>query len=230
VHYTHQEALLKILDNGFAWVPNARLLIKDLVPEQGRFIREPQEFGMISFSSVKPHKSSAHREKFGNYGIVMKQEWHAQNCTHKVFYLKNSGFVFSCFKFLFSFAYKNLLQNVRYEDDAFYGMGYENKNIAGVIGANEWVKALSIYEYLEPYENKNEKEWRVVNPMPLYGFADSKEEIIKNIDPPQNWAQFLHMLKFNAEDVSAFVCPEPEIENLKLCLPPHYKNKEIIGY
>ena len=230
VHYTDQESLLKILDHGFAWVPNERFLIEELAPEHEGATREPQAFGMISFSAVKPHRSSKHRKTFGDYGIVMSPNWYVQNLTNRVFYLKSRGLVFSCFKFLFSFAYRGFLQNVRYPDDKFYWMGYENKNVAGVIGAKEWVKALNIYEYLEPYKNKQQKEWRIVNPRPLYGFANSKEEIIKNIDPPQKWAQFTHVFKFNIEDVYAFVCPKSEINSLKSKLPINYQSKFFIGY
>lgn len=230
VHYTDQEALLKILENGFAWGPNKRLLIKELVPEHIRTEREPQEFGMISFSTIKPEKSSAHRKKYGDFGIIMSQHWYLKNGANRVFYLKNKGFVFSLFKLLFSFAYKDFLKNVRYPDDKYYWMGYENKKIAESIGARKWVEALNIYEYIQPYKDKREREWRIVNQMPLYSFADSKEEIIKNIDPPQNWAQFIHVLKFNEEDVYAFVCPKNKMDVLKTHLPINYQSKKFIEY
>lgn len=58
-HYTDRiEALVGILTNGFAWVPNRRDLMPILVPEHDFSRREPQQFGMISFTDLEPDNAS----------------------------------------------------------------------------------------------------------------------------------------------------------------------------
>ena len=45
-HYTgHIDAVVNILNNGFAWVNNERKLIRNLVPAHDFSEREPQQFG-----------------------------------------------------------------------------------------------------------------------------------------------------------------------------------------
>ena len=65
-HYTSSiEAICNILLNGFAYVPNKRQLISDLIPSHDFSKGEPQQFGMISFTELSPDRTKEHREKFG---------------------------------------------------------------------------------------------------------------------------------------------------------------------
>jgi hypothetical protein len=58
VHYTKSaEVLVSILENGFLLVPNKRNLINALLGEEIFPDREPQQFGMVSFTQL-PFESS----------------------------------------------------------------------------------------------------------------------------------------------------------------------------
>src|SRR5450755_1791338 len=75
-HYTRTlEAVVGILNNGFAWVPNRRNLMSALVAGHDFSKREPQEFGMISFTDWSPPAPPRHRKEFGDFGIVVSREW-----------------------------------------------------------------------------------------------------------------------------------------------------------
>jgi hypothetical protein len=75
-HYTRTlEAIVGILNNGFAWVPHRRNLMSELVAGHDFSKREPQEFGMISFTDWDPPAPPRHRERFGDFGIVVSRDW-----------------------------------------------------------------------------------------------------------------------------------------------------------
>jgi len=87
-HYTSEIATVRnILTNGFAWIPNKRDLITNLLPFHDFKEREPQQFGMISFTDLPPEAAHGVRTKFGNYGIVISQGWASSNNIQKVNYV-----------------------------------------------------------------------------------------------------------------------------------------------
>jgi len=230
-HFTASaDTVLKILENGFAWVPNKRFLISDLIPQHDFRDREPQAHGMISFTDSAPRFARYHHKKFGQYGIVMTEKWGQQQNIRKVFYLKNSGFAFNCIKLLFQAGYKDLKSRIKYPEDSAWNMSYTNKSVAlNIVGSKVWHDLLTFYEYLEPKKNQEQREWRIVNPLPLYGFSDSKKDVIKNVDPPQNWATVVHVVPFKPIDTEALICPDGKQDELRLVLPTPYKDKEILG-
>lgn len=159
----------------------------------------------------------------------MKSAWCHSNDLRKVTYIKEKGFMFRVLKYQFKLGYEDLKSKIKYEDDAAWNMAYTNKNVAlSVAGSKLWYDLLTFYEYVEPYKNKSAKEWRIVNPVPLYGFENSKEKIIKNIDPPTGWATMMNVLSFEPDNLKSFVCPKDKLEKFKNMLPEKYKEKEII--
>lgn len=222
--------LINILDHGFAWVPNKRHLIHDLVPTHDFREREPQEFGMVSFTDLTPSQAADHRAKFGKYGIVVSNEWANKHNAQKVLYVDRQGPVFDSLKWLFMQAYEKLKNDMRYPDDAGWQMAFSNRAMTGIAGAQLWGNLLTIYEYIELSENSYQSEWRVVNPSPLYGFGKTKKDIIDNVSPPLGWAQHIHVIKITPGDVAGFVCPATQKDEFASKLPEVFSSKEITTY
>lgn len=109
-HYTHEiETLKKILDNGFAYVPNKRGLIADFLPHHNFEEREPQQFGMISFTDLPSVKAIRHRDDFGSYGVLVSKEWANSHNIQKVIYIDNKGPIFESLQKLFNQGYDDLI-------------------------------------------------------------------------------------------------------------------------
>lgn len=120
-HYTNRiSAIPKILSNGFAWVPNRRHLIHLLVPDHDFSKREPQQFGMVSFTELAPKEANKHCEVFGNYGITVSEAWARSQKTQKVMYIDKTGPVFDALAAIFQVGYKDLTAKIRFPDDAWW--------------------------------------------------------------------------------------------------------------
>lgn len=229
-HYTSSiETIIKILNNGFAWVPNKRGLIQYLIPFHDFSTGEPQQFGMISFTELSPECSVNVRNDFGDYGIIVSNEWAVSQKIQKVLYIDNKGPLFESLQNLFQYGYGDLICKSLIREDMVSPRFFTNKAISDIQRAYLYSKLLQIYEYMEPLENSYQQEWRIANPDPLYGFKETKQEVIKNISPPKGWAKVVNLLKAEHRDIMSFVCPESEINLLKSTLPKIYKNKLIIG-
>lgn len=230
-HYTNNaDTITKILKNGLAWVPNKRNLISSFISQHDFKEKEPQEFGMISFTDLPISHVKKHREKFGGYGIVMNQKWVKENELQKVIYIDTNGPLHDALSVLFNIGYIDLQARIKHPDDEAWNMAYTNKNMASVAGAHLWVNLLRLYEYLEPISNSYQQEWRIVQRDPLYGYKETKKEIIDNISPPVGWANVLNVLKINPEDVSGFICPKNDEKSLREKLPQIYNEYTIETY
>ena len=231
-HYTSDiNAVGEILTNGFAWVPNKRNLISSFLPEHDFYEREPQEFGMISFTELKSNEASALRDTFGSFGIKVSESWAIINKAQKVLYLDDDGPLFDAIKNIFQIGYHDLKSRIKYPEDAAWNMSYTNKAMASsVAGAGLWASLLQLYEYMEPIRNSYQHEWRIVHQLPLYGYKDTKSEVIENISPPKNWSKFIHVLKVFPSDITGLVCPEGKESEFREYLPNEYKSHDIETY
>jgi hypothetical protein len=230
-HYTSSlTAIENILANGFAWVPNERKLIQQFVPEHDFSRREPQKFGMISFTDSEPPAPLAHRNRFGQFGVVVAREWAQSQMAQRVLYVPAEGPVAETLRWLFTCGYEQLKAVMRYPGDAAAEMAFTNKAMAEVEGALLWSKLLTLYEYLEPEKNACQSEWRIVQPLPLYGYPSSTEEIIRAVSPPQNWAKFTKVLRAPDDAIIGFVCPSREEESFMKVLPAHFASRAIELY
>ena len=149
-HYTNDiSAILGILSNGFAWVPNKRRLIHLLVPDHDFSEREPQQFGMVSFTELAPKEAKKHYEMFGNYGITVSEAWARSHKVQKVVYIDKTGPVIDALAAIFQIGYKDLTAKIRFPDDAGWEIAYTNKVMGGVVGSSLWVNSLQLYD-VEP--------------------------------------------------------------------------------
>lgn len=227
-HYTGEAAAVpNILSNGFAWVPNCRNLISKLVPAHDFSEREPQQFGMISFTDLTPDEAVEHRKEFRNYGIIVSENWARKHRAQKVLYIDKSGPIFDALSLIFNEGCNDVRSKIRFPNSAMWQMAYTNK-AAAITNSRLWIGLLQLYEFIEPIENAYQSEWRIVHQEPYYGYAKTNAEIIKNVSPPQGWARVLNVVTVQPEDVLGFVCPRVEQENLKSVLPKDYKAKPVI--
>ena len=227
-HYTSEiRTVKKILSNGFAWVPNTRRLIANLLPFHNFKEREPQQFGMISFTDLSPEAAHGPRTMFGNYGVVISQEWASSNNIQKVIYVNSKGPIFETLRWLFKYAYDDLVKRSLNREGEVSQMAFTNKARAAVAGGILYAKLLELYEYMEPIEHSYQQEWRIVHPLPLYGYKETKQEIINNASPPKGWGKFVHVITLTPNDVIGFVCPAKDKEILQIALTHRYSEKHI---
>lgn len=231
-HYTSDiDAVGKILNDGFAWIPNKRNLISSFLSEHDFSEREPQEFGMISFTELKADEASVHRMTFGSFGIKVSESWAKKHKAQRVLYLDKKGPLFDAIKNIFQIGYHDLKSRIEYPDDAAWNMSYTNKALASSgAGASLWASLLQLYEYIEPISNSYQHEWRIVQQLPLYGYKNTKSTIIDNISPPTGWSQVVHVLKPMPSDITGFVCPEGREMDILKCLPREFRKHKIEKY
>jgi hypothetical protein len=224
-HYTRSpEAVANILNYGFAWMPNRRKLATLLIPQHDYSRREPQQFGMVSFTELEPAHARAHCEIFGYYGIVVSDTWAIQHGAQRVIYVDDTGPVTVALQELFNVGYIDVTRRIRFPDDAGWQMCYENKNAALMMaGSTLWAYLLQVWEYLEPASSAAQREWRIVNPDPNYGLSENKAEAIARVSPPRKWAN----LNVVASDVIALVSRAKDVEALQSCLPGDYQDMPI---
>lgn len=229
-HYTRTaEAVVNVLTHGFAWIPNRRHLTKLLIPQREFSKREPQQFGMISFTELDPFLADSHRKQFGTFGIVVSEKWAAEQAAQRVLYVDDQGPITEVLQVLFAFGYDDVTRRIEYPGDGGWLMAYENKHAASAIaGSTLWAHLLQLWEYLEPASSSQQREWRIVNPQPLYSLSENKAEAIAHVSPPQNWAKFTNVLPISRSDVVALVCDANEIGHLKAKLPQAYDDVRII--
>ena len=218
---------MNILSNGFAWVNNERKLIRKLVPAHDFSDREPQQFGMISFTDWDPPAPAKHLQKFGQFGIVVSHEWARLNMADRVLYVPDEGPgpVASALRWLFMTGYEQLKAEIQDLDDAAAQMAFTNKAMAGVQGGLLWSNLLTLYEYMEPVDHAYQSEWRIVHPHPLYGYPSSKQETIRRVSPPRNWAKHLNVLRAPDDAVIGFVCPRQHEQSFARALPSSFSSK-----
>lgn len=229
-HYTNEpDALINILNHGFAWVANRRHLTTLLIPMHDYTAREPQQFGMVSFTELRPEEARAHTTIFGRLGIVVTDSWAHQHNAQRVMYIENEGPFIDALRAVFKIGYDDLKARIEYPNDGGWLMSFENKaTAAAVAGAHLWANLLTIWEYLEPASSAYQREWRIVNPLPLYSISEDKKETIGNVTPPKGWAQHTSVIPVAPADVEAIVCPSSLVRAIRSRLPSGYQDVSII--
>ena len=227
-HYTrHIQNINKILTNGFAYIPNKRELISNFLPLHDFSEREPQQFGMISFTELPIGQAQGPRKTFGNYGIVVSKEWAFSQQIQKVLYISLNGPIFHSLYKLFQYSYDELNNKSKLREGEVSSMAFTNKERARIAGGMTYSYLLQLYEYMEPIANSYQHEWRIVHQYPYYGYPKTKKEIIANVSPPKGWATILNVLKIEHQDIDSFICPANEREKLKDVLPLKFQGKAI---
>lgn len=229
-HYTTEiPTLANILTHGFAWFPNRRRLAEQLIPMHDYSKREPQQFGMISFTELRPEEAQAHTNVFGHLGIVVSDAWAHKHDAQRVIYVESKGPYFEALRMVFKIGYGDLRSRIKYPSDTGWLMSFENKAAARAIaGASLWENLLTLWEYLEPAESAYQREWRIVNPVPDYSLGENKQEVIAKVSPPWPWAKHIFLKVIEPRDVEAIVCPSSLVTALRTQLPMGYKDTFII--
>jgi len=229
-HYTKTvEAVANILTHGFAWFPNRRKLAELFVPWHDFSKREPQQFGMISFTENTPACTKVYCDKFGYFGIIVSENWATQRRAQRVIYVDSDGPATEAWKNLFSLGYRDLQSRIEYPNDGGWLMSYENKVIASAIaGSTLWANLLQIWEYMEPASAAQEREWRITNSMPNYSLSESKSEAIQQVSPPRGWAKHTHVVPIQASEVEALIAPKSYIPQLQSLLPASFGDVTLV--
>jgi len=229
-HYTSTtEAVANILTHGFAWFPNRRRLTHLLIPQHNFSNREPQQFGMISFTENEPPHAEAHCEEFGFFGIVVSDKWANEKSAQRVIYVDEDGPATEAWRKLYAIGYEDVHNRIKFPEDWGWQMAYENKTAASdIAGSALWANLLQIWEYMEPASVAWQREWRIVNPMPFYSLYEKKAEAIQQVSPPQNWAKFTNVVPIPRSEVEALTCPANLVPELLPVLPENYKNISIL--
>lgn len=229
-HYTSTtEAVANILTHGFAWFPNRRRLTHLLMPQHNFSKREPQQFGMISFTENEPPNAKTHYKEFGFFGIVVSDKWANEKSAQRVIYVDEGGPATEAWRKLFAIGYEDVHNRIKYPEDGGWLMAYENKVAASAIaGSALWASSLQIWEYMEPASVAWQREWRIVNPVPLYSLNEKKAEAIQQVSPPQNWAKFTNVVPIPRSEVEALTCPTNLVPKLMSILPENYKSIKIL--
>jgi hypothetical protein len=165
---------------------------------------------------------------FGSFGICVTEEWARSHGAQRVFYVDDSGPAVEALKNLFALGYADIKRRIQYPDDGGWLMAYENKAAAtGIVGSPLWANLLQLWEFLEPSSSSSQREWRIVNPQPHYGFSEDKQQAIAQVSPPKNWAKFTHVVKFDRANVIELVCPQSALSGLRSELPKEYSDIAI---
>jgi hypothetical protein len=228
VHYTSSpEVVGSILRHGFLLVPNKRHLINALLGEDLFSDREPQEFGMVSFTQLPVDQATTHREKFGAFGVVVSWDWALSHDAQRVIYIDDGGPVASTLAWLFRLA-KQELELVTAGKPGH--MMLTNKAMAFTSKSTMYARLLTLYEYMEPERNSGQVEWRIVNKIPQYFNATSRSDLVRELlEIAKRWKDF-GCVRITPNDVHAFICPREQRNNLQAQLPDEFRSIPIRTY
>jgi hypothetical protein len=229
VHYTSSpEVVASILQNGFLLVPNKRHLINSLLGEELFFEREPQEFGMVSFTQLPITEAAEHRERFGAFGIVVSWEWAFSHDAERVIYVDEGGPVASTFAWLFRLGKQELECATGRVPSPFV---LANKAMALTQNTTLYARLLTLYEYMEPERNSAQVEWRIVNKIPQYwDTTKNRSELVRELLEASKLSRNLGSVGVAPNDVHAFICPRSEKRDLEARLPEQFASVPILTY
>lgn len=228
VHYTDSPATVtSILENGFLLVPNKRYLINALLGEELFSDREPQEFGMVSFTQLPIGSSAAHREHFGSFAVVVSWEWALANGTQRVIYVDERGPIAETFAWLFRYAKQEL---ERAEAGKPSRMTLENKAFGSWSQSTIWSRLLNLYEFMEPERNSAQVEWRIVNDLPQYHQVATRVELIAELLATTKLWKNMGSVRVTPQDIIAFICPRSHRAALAAALPEQFAAIPILTH
>jgi len=229
IHYTGTaKAVESILQSGFLLVPNKRHLINALVGEALFSDREPQEFGMVSFTQLPINRAATHRERFGAYGIAVSWDWALRCGAQRVIYVDERGPIAEAFAWLFRLAKQELDVTTAGRPDR---MTLENKAFASLATSTMWSRLLNLYEYMEPERNSPQVEWRIVNEIPHYyqRFA-SREALVADLVQSAKKLRGFTTIPVTPDDVVALICPRRDRRAFRDVIPKEFANVPVITY
>lgn len=231
-HYTKQISVVaSILTNGFGWRANPRRLADLLLPSHDYSVREPQQFGMISFTELSASEAAIHREAFGQFGISVTNDWSSRHGAQRVIYVHERGPLTDALRALYAMGYRDISRKIRYPEDKLWQMAFENKAVASSIaGSSLWAHLLSIWEYLEPNDCSPQREWRIVNSLPDYSAPVGLDDFVRGVSPPVGWGHVLRVLPIAPMDVHSLICPSMNVDELRQALPPTFRGVTINTY
>lgn len=223
-HYTRSaENVASILQNGFMMVPNRRNLIRRLLPDDGFVTREPQQFGMVSFTELRRDGATSHRERFGEFAIGVSWTWAAQHRAQRVLYL-GDGPVLHAFAWLFQYSRQELAAN--FTESPIEAV-LVNRAAASIY-SQAFSHLLTLYEFMEPDSNSSQIEWRIVNPLPQYHRLEDWVALMSTLLSQAR--RGLGTLRLEPSDVEVLVCPKREMETLRSLLPSDFKETPILAF
>ena len=121
---------------------------------------------MLCFSEVpKGRDISDHRSKFGDYSLVVSQNWLSNNSADRVLYVGNNSPVSQ-------YLYKNLA--------TMRGLSiYADKKTQLLFQNEVFSILLDLFSYIEVREHLEELEWRIVG---KHGFMGGENDTGKTLD------------------------------------------------
>ena len=233
LHFTPTaKAIPAILQNGFAYVALPTKVATFVLPANIPGDREPQQFGMVCFrAQMAGEDLTAHRKRFGNYAIAMDLAWAKSVHAQPVLYVVPESPVSTALRRLMGRAAGTIRdEERRYSGDTARTMMYHNKAMASALGAPDWGDLLEVFQFLGPVEDEWEREWRVAHPKPYYSIASSGKDAVADVSPPQGWAQFLNVLKFERKSVLRLMVPTGAGAEMRRTLPAEYRDVEIVEF
>lgn len=229
-HCTRDPAsVANILRYGFAYVALPTKTAAYLLPDLPPLEREPQQFGMICFrSELDDRIPERHQQAYGRFAICVDADWAISVGAQPVIYIHKTGSAAIAFKRLLLKARSAIDREIeRYPDDSFRTMAFFNRAAAGSIGAAEWGDLLSLFELMGPADDEWEREWRIVNRMPLSSIPRTGAAAVAQVSPPQGWAKVLNVLPIPTKAVPYLVAAADKEKLLRSLLPEQFKNVDI---
>ena len=219
IHFTDERGVAGILANGFALMPCDRLLLDDLFGSNRPFAGDPQNFGMVCFTEASLEDAGPVRKK-GDYGIAVKFEWAEKHGARKVQYVgKAAAWVL---RFKFRYQARLLTQKIGSPCDKGMALAYENKEFAGLLGAQGYQALLERYEYMQTARDRLQREWRITQKYPFQGVRP------KEVPNEDGWSGLLRYKKIRNEDVEFLICPIGMRDNFLKCIPDEFRTLDIV--
>jgi hypothetical protein len=150
--------------------------------------------------------------------------------AQRVIYIEE-GPVLDALRRLYTTAHGHL--TFAHKDDSFAQMAVTSpvtsKVIAGIEGEAVWSNLLTLYEYLAVGENAYQSEWRIVQPLPFFGYAQTTQEIIASVSPAEGWGKVTGIRTLRPPDdvITGFVCKRRDETALRQALPSQFSKREI---
>jgi hypothetical protein len=190
--------------------------------------REPQQFGMVSFTEVRSGEISGHRERFGPFGIAVSPQWALAHHAQRVIYVDRAGPVLDTLRWLFALGKQEF--DARVPDAGIDSMALKNKAMAGMYGAALYANLLTLYEFMQPERDSAQVEWRIVEKLPAYhDEADRKKLIVELLETVKVWKHF-GSVRIDPPDVMALVCPRKDVGRVRTALPDKFRHVRTEPY
>ena len=222
-HWTDMpEKVAKILRHGFQMPTHNRKVMKKLRPDL-KLRKEPQAFGMVSFTDLPLAQSGQHISKYGRFGIVMSPPWSSRHGARKVRYVSEKDPDFADQQRWAEAAADEVDKCIPYPDDAGWQLAHKNINAAAWLGAPTQVHFLHELQFMQGADYSWESEWRIVQSQPLT-FIRSKEDEKKRRDEiladfQNGWGRPGNAIRISVdvapEDVFQIWCPVSELQQLQ---------------